>query len=114
MDARHPPAVTASLGRRLRPLNALMLLHTHNRLVRMWLASTRLRARVPQMGKLHFGVILGWSVVHAVVLWFILNQLAGAEASEAKGLDLYSCCCVVGYCLLPICLYSAASLLLPR
>ena len=100
------------------------------------------------MGKIHFGVILGWSVVHSVrgyspwfccvcvihnllnfpgrplpflphrtcqaVLWFIVNQLAGAEAAEAKGLDLYSVCCLVGYCMVPLVVYSAGSLLLPR
>ena len=67
-----------------------------------------------QMGKIHFGVILGWSVVHSSVLWLIVNQLAGAEAAEAKGLDLYSICCVVGYCMVPLVVYSAVSLLIPR
>ena len=67
------------------------------------------------MGKMHFGVILGWSVVHSAVLWFILNQLAGGtEAAESKGLDLYSTCCVVGYSMVPLVVYSAVSLLLPR
>jgi protein YIPF5/7 len=67
-----------------------------------------------QTGKLHFGVILGWSVVHSVLIWFLLNQLSGTEAEDSKGLDLYSCCCVVGYCLLPICVYSALGLVVPR
>ncbi|KAJ9508510.1 hypothetical protein QJQ45_012051 [Haematococcus lacustris] len=66
------------------------------------------------MGKLHFGVILGWSVVLSALLWFIVNQLAGLDASEGKGLDLYSCCCVVGYCQVPITLLSAAVLLAPK
>ncbi len=66
------------------------------------------------MGKIHFGVILGWSVVHSAVLWYVVNQLAGAEASESKGLDLYSVCCVVGYCMVPLVVYSAVSLLIPR
>ena len=68
----------------------------------------------PQMGKLHFGVLLGWSVVHSTLLWFVVNQLAGAEAAEAKGLDLYSVCCVVGYCMVPQVVFSAVSLLIPR
>ncbi|KAF5841731.1 hypothetical protein DUNSADRAFT_11511 [Dunaliella salina] len=66
------------------------------------------------MGKLHFGVILGWSVVHSAVMWFLVNQIAGVEAKEAQGLDLYSCCCVIGYCLAPITVFSALALLLPR
>mmetsp|Transcript_22231 Transcript_22231/g.56527 ORF Transcript_22231/g.56527 Transcript_22231/m.56527 type:complete len:244 (-) Transcript_22231:196-927(-) len=64
-------------------------------------------------GKLHFGIILGWSVVHSSVLWFIVNQLAGIDAQEAKGLDLYSVCCLVGYCMAPIAVFSAVALLLP-
>lgn len=27
------------------------------------------------MGKLHFGIVLGWSVVHSAVLWFLVNQV---------------------------------------
>lgn len=67
-----------------------------------------------QMGRLHFGIILGWSVVHSMVLYFIVTQLAGVDVSEAKGLDLYSVCCLVGYCMLPICAQSAACLFIPR
>uniref|UniRef100_A0A7R9VFU1 Protein YIP n=1 Tax=Chlamydomonas euryale TaxID=1486919 RepID=A0A7R9VFU1_9CHLO len=66
------------------------------------------------MGKLHFGIILGWSVVHSAILWFVINQLAGAEATEARGLDLYHVCCVIGYCMVPLVVYSAVSLLIPR
>jgi len=65
-------------------------------------------------GKLHFGIILGWSVVHSAALWFVLNQLAGGDSSEGKGLDLYSVCCVVGYCLVPLVVFSVLSLLIPR
>ncbi len=36
---------------------------------------------LPQTGKLHFGVILGWSVVHSAVLWFLVNQV-GASAGQ--------------------------------
>jgi hypothetical protein len=66
------------------------------------------------MGKLHFGIILGWSVVQSVALYFVVNQLAGADSSEKKALDLYSCCCLVGYCMAPICLASAVGLMVPR
>ncbi|KAG2428412.1 hypothetical protein HXX76_011532 [Chlamydomonas incerta] len=66
------------------------------------------------MGKLHFGVTLGWSVVCSLLLWFLLRQLAGAEGAEAKNLDLYGCCCVVGYSMLPLVGFAAAALLLPR
>ncbi|KAG2451027.1 hypothetical protein HYH02_004296 [Chlamydomonas schloesseri] len=66
------------------------------------------------MGKLHFGVTLGWSVVFSLVLWFLLRQLVGSEGAEAKNLDLYGCCCVVGYSMLPLVVFAAAALLLPR
>eukprot|EP00798_Chlamydomonas_sp_ICE-L_P007397 gene7397-524_t len=65
-------------------------------------------------GKLHFGIILGWSVVHSAVLWFVINQLAGTDAVENQGLDLYSICCVCGYCMVPLVVYSAISLLVPQ
>ncbi len=71
-------------------------------------------ASLLQMGKLHFGVILGWSVVQSIVLYFVVNQLAGADSIEKNALDLYSCCCLVGYCMAPICLISAVGLMVPR
>lgn len=63
------------------------------------------------MGKLHFGVLLGWSVCAAVAMFFLVNQLAGGEA---RALDLYGACCLVGYGMLPLALHSAAALLVPR
>lgn len=66
------------------------------------------------MGKLHFGVILGWSVVHAMVLYFITNQLAGSDNDTVKGLELYNCCCLVGYCMIPMVVYNVVALLCPR
>lgn len=62
------------------------------------------------MGKLHVGIILGWSVLQALALYYVSNQLAG----DSKALDLYSACCIVGYGMLPLCLYSGVALLLPR
>ena len=32
-----------------------------------------------QTGKLHFGVILGWSVVGSAAVWFVVSNLAGKE-----------------------------------
>ncbi|GFR50772.1 hypothetical protein Agub_g13037 [Astrephomene gubernaculifera] len=66
------------------------------------------------MGKLHFGVTLGWSVVFSILMWFLLRQLVGSEGAEAKNLDLYGCCCVVGYSMLPLVVFNAAAILLPR
>lgn len=68
----------------------------------------------PQMGKLHFGVTLGWSVVFSILLWFMLRQLVGLDGSEARNLDLYGCCCVVGYSMLPLVLYNTMAILIPR
>ncbi|KXZ42778.1 hypothetical protein GPECTOR_119g409 [Gonium pectorale] len=67
------------------------------------------------MGKLHFGVTLGWSVVFSVLLWCLLRQLVGPDSgAEAKNLDLYGCCCVVGYSMLPLVVYTALAILIPR
>eukprot|EP00879_Flechtneria_rotunda_P024268 GHRR01025720.1.p1 GENE.GHRR01025720.1~~GHRR01025720.1.p1 ORF type:complete len:154 (+),score=53.10 GHRR01025720.1:403-864(+) len=49
------------------------------------------------LGKVHFGVLLGWSVAQSILLWFVVNQIASNEAAEHRALDLYSCCCIVGY-----------------
>ncbi|EFJ51663.1 hypothetical protein VOLCADRAFT_87333 [Volvox carteri f. nagariensis] len=66
------------------------------------------------MGKLHFGVTLGWGVVFSIMLWFMLRQLVGSEGAEAKNLDLYGCCCVVGYSMLPLVVYNAMAILIPK
>uniref|UniRef100_A0A803NDG3 Protein YIP n=1 Tax=Chenopodium quinoa TaxID=63459 RepID=A0A803NDG3_CHEQI len=60
-------------------------------------------------GKVQFGVILGWIAISSIFLYTILNFLAGRNGN----LDLYRCFSVVGYCLMPIVIYSAASLFLP-
>lgn len=65
------------------------------------------------MGKWHMGVILGWSVLQSVVLWWLANQLAGGSQST-KTLDLYYTCCMVGYSMIPQLLLSSVALLLPR
>ncbi|KAH7445632.1 hypothetical protein KP509_01G018700 [Ceratopteris richardii] len=61
-------------------------------------------------GKLHFGVILGWLAVASIFIYFVFNMLAGSNGS----LDLYRCLSIVGYCLLPMVIFSGISLFLPR
>jgi hypothetical protein len=66
------------------------------------------------MGKVHFGVVLGWSVVQSMVIYFVVNQIVSNENSEHKGLDLYSCCCITGYGMVPLILHAAAALVLRK
>lgn len=61
-------------------------------------------------GKIQFGVILGWIVVSSIFLYVVFNMLAGRNGR----LDLHTCTSVVGYCLLPVVILSAASLFLPQ
>ncbi|KAL3159322.1 hypothetical protein ABBQ32_011274 [Trebouxia sp. C0010 RCD-2024] len=65
-------------------------------------------------GKLHFGVILGWSVVCSIVVWLVVNSMAGADNPESQSLGLYSCCCLLGYCLLPMIVFALLALIIPR
>ena len=67
-----------------------------------------------QTGKLHFGVILGWSVVGSILIWGVVSSLTGVEGPDQKSLQLYSCCCLLGYCMLPMVVSAALSLLVPR
>jgi hypothetical protein len=39
--------------------------------------------------------------------------MAGGDP-DSRALDVYSCCCLLGYSLLPLVLHALASLLLPR
>lgn len=61
-------------------------------------------------GKVHFGVILGWMAVSSLSLYAVCNLLAGRNGS----LHLYRCVSSVGYCLLPMVIFSAISLLMPH
>lgn len=61
-------------------------------------------------GKVHFGVILGWIAVASLFLYVVFNLLAGRNGS----LDLYRCLSLVGYCLLPMVMFSALSLFIPH
>ncbi|GAQ83994.1 hypothetical protein KFL_001720070 [Klebsormidium nitens] len=60
-------------------------------------------------GKVHFGVVLGWATLASIFLYAMFNLLAGPAGS----VDLYRCSSVMGYSLLPMLLFSAASLLIP-
>ncbi|XP_077230427.1 uncharacterized protein LOC143863596 [Tasmannia lanceolata] len=61
-------------------------------------------------GKLHFGIILGWVTVSSLFLYVVFNMLAGKNGN----LDLYRCLSLVGYCMLPIVIFSAVSLFVPQ
>jgi hypothetical protein len=60
-------------------------------------------------GKVHFGIVLGWATLASIFLYAIFNLLAG----HAGSVDLYRCSSLMGYSLLPLLLFSAASLLIP-
>ncbi|XP_076926727.1 uncharacterized protein LOC143590008 [Bidens hawaiensis] len=61
-------------------------------------------------GKLHFGIILGWVTVASLFLYTVFNMLAGRNGN----LDLYRCLSLIGYCMLPIVMLSAAALFVPQ
>ena len=64
-------------------------------------------------GKVHFGFILGWLSVASIFLYFIFNMLVSSEG-HGPGIELYRCSSFVGYSLLPMVMFSAFSLFLPR
>ncbi|KAK9122770.1 hypothetical protein Sjap_012372 [Stephania japonica] len=61
-------------------------------------------------GKLHFGIILGWVTVSAIFLYVVFNMLAGRNGN----LDVYRCLSLIGYCMLPMVIFSALSLFAPQ
>jgi protein YIPF5/7 len=66
-------------------------------------------------GKLHFGVILGWSAVSFTAFWFIVHQLAGlGSQSNKECIDLYNCSACLGYCLLPMLVTNVLAVFLPH
>ena len=66
-------------------------------------------------GKLHFGVILGWSAVSCTAFWFIVHQLAGlGSQSNKECIDLYNCSACLGYCLLPMLTTNVVAVFLPH
>ncbi|BAF11705.1 uncharacterized protein [Oryza sativa Japonica Group] len=62
-------------------------------------------------GKFHFGIVLGWVTVASLFLYFVFSMLSGGRRGD---LDLYRCVSLVGYCMLPMVIFSAISLFLPR
>eukprot|EP00271_Cylindrocystis_brebissonii_P006356 TRINITY_DN19109_c0_g1_i1.p1 TRINITY_DN19109_c0_g1~~TRINITY_DN19109_c0_g1_i1.p1 ORF type:complete len:289 (-),score=58.25 TRINITY_DN19109_c0_g1_i1:1767-2633(-) len=69
-------------------------------------------------GKVYFGIILGWTSLACVFVYGVFNLLVSPLGGQAGGsslsLDLYRCCSIVGYSLLPLILCSALSLFVPR
>lgn len=66
-------------------------------------------------GKMHFGVILGWSAVSFTAFWFIVHQLAGlGSRSDRECIDLYNCSACLGYCLLPMVATNVVAVFLPH
>ncbi|XP_072975305.1 uncharacterized protein [Typha angustifolia] len=61
-------------------------------------------------GKFHFGIILGWVTVASLFLYVVFNMLAGRNGN----LDLYRCLSLVGYCMIPMVIFSAVSLFVPH
>ncbi|XP_010244592.1 PREDICTED: protein YIPF5 homolog [Nelumbo nucifera] len=61
-------------------------------------------------GKIHFGVILGWVTFASFFLYVVFNMLAGRNGN----LDLYRCLSLLGYCMLPVVIFSAFSLFIPQ
>lgn len=45
------------------------------------------------MGKLHFGVILGWTVVASLAISWVASLIAGPAV---RAVDVYSCSCLLG------------------
>ncbi len=64
-------------------------------------------------GKVHFGIILGWSVLAAMVLWFVVKNIAG-DSPDVRACNLSSCYSVLGYALLPMVAFSVLSVLVPK
>lgn len=60
-------------------------------------------------GKVHFGVILGWTSIASLLLYMIFNLLAGSNGN----LDLYRCVSIVGYSLVPMVVFATLSVFLP-
>ncbi|KAM0908705.1 hypothetical protein ACQ4PT_015287 [Festuca glaucescens] len=62
-------------------------------------------------GKLHFGVALEWVAVASVFLYFVSSKLSAGRHGDV---DLYRCLSLVGYGMLPMVIFFAVSLFLPR
>lgn len=54
--------------------------------------------------------LLGWVIIASLFLYSTFNMIAGRNGC----LDLYRCFSLIGYCMLPLVIFSAISLFLPR
>ncbi|KAJ4772735.1 Protein YIPF [Rhynchospora pubera] len=61
-------------------------------------------------GKFYFGIVLGWVIMASLFLYSTFNMIAGRNGC----LDLYRCFSIIGYCMLPMVIFSAGSLFLPH
>lgn len=102
-------ANTASIAFRL----ALQLIDA-NPIEHFCRAAVHKSCMTAQAGKLHFGIILGWSVAGSTAVWFVVNNMAGIDSPDSKGTGLYNCTCLLGYGMLPMVLHALLSLLVPR
>jgi hypothetical protein len=75
-------------------------------------APTHAAAAVAQTGHLHFGVILGWSVIGSIAIYWVTSMLSGIDSSTR--IDLYNTCCLLGYGMLPMCMFAALDLVIPE
>lgn len=57
-------------------------------------------------GKLHFGYIYGISIIGSVVMYGLLNLMC------PRGIDIYRTTSVLGYCLLPMVIFSALAVVI--
>ncbi|KAL5729241.1 hypothetical protein ACHQM5_002217 [Ranunculus cassubicifolius] len=64
------------------------------------------------VGKLHFGIILGWVIVVALFLYVVFNMLARRNGNLDEW--EFGCLSLIGYCMLPIVILWALSLFLPQ
>ncbi|XP_051230465.1 uncharacterized protein [Lolium perenne] len=62
-------------------------------------------------GKLHFGIALGSATVASLFLYFVFSKIS---AGRHGGPGLRRCASLVGYGMLPMVIFSAISLFLPR
>ena len=85
--------------------------HAGQRTKTPWVAAVplldaSLAGTLPQRGKLHFGYIYGISIIGCTLMWILLNLMC------PRGIDVYRTVSVLGYCLLPMVIFSGCAVLL--
>lgn len=54
-------------------------------------------------------------MVASIFAWFVFSRVASPESdADEKRLDVYTCCCILGYSLVPLVIHALGSLMLPR